>query len=54
VSDGVDAAVNGVQPARAQSVVDCRAAETQPDQLPAGDDSVLTNRQIGDSAIRWA
>jgi hypothetical protein len=54
VADGVDAAVDGAQPARCRSVFDLVAAEPEGEELPAGDNPALTSGEPGDLGVSCA
>jgi hypothetical protein len=51
VADGVDAAVERVEPAHGEAVLDCTPPEPELRQLPAGDDTVLPGGEGGDRRV---
>lgn len=52
MSDQVDASMDGVQPSRAQAVIDGTAAQTERDQLLSCDDAALDRSEPRDLPIR--
>jgi hypothetical protein len=51
VADGVDAAVDAVEPAGCDAVVDRAVTETEPLQLDEGDGSMLPSGKLGDCSV---
>ena len=51
MTDGVDAAMHGVQPAARNHVCDGMAADAEGDQLTPSDGRVLTSCQLGERVV---
>jgi hypothetical protein len=52
VSDGVNGAMKGEEPAGREATLDRPASQAEREQLPPGNHSVLPGSQIGDDQIR--
>jgi hypothetical protein len=53
MTNGIDTTVDAMKPSGARPVVDRVRAQTERDQLIAGDDSVLATRKSGDLLLTW-
>lgn len=53
MADGVDAAVEAVQPTVLHAPGDRALAEAEIHELPPADDPVLPRRHLGEPAIEW-
>jgi hypothetical protein len=54
VPDCIDPGIERVQPALRDAMLDCAPAEAHRQQLPAGDDSVLSLGELADPRVHWS
>jgi len=54
MADRVDAGMEGVQVTAGREITDQRRGEFESQELPASDDAMLSEGQLGDSWRQWA